>query len=134
VSDAGREQRGVSGREADAPPVTGSGHGAVAAPAGVRPVSGNVGNAASSPGSSRLRWVDPGPFALAHGDRVVVLEDGSEWLGEVTLAPERLVAWPDDLSALPVIARRASAAEWPDRPVTDGRRLLESLALPPELL
>jgi hypothetical protein len=64
---------------------------------------------------------------------VAVFEDGSEWLGEVTVAPERLLEWPDDLGALPVVSRRAGPAEWPDRAPTAGRRLLESLALPAEL-
>ena len=49
------------------------------------------------------------------------------------MPPERLVEWPE-LTDLPVVARRATDAEWPDAPVTDGRRLLDSLGLPPELL
>jgi hypothetical protein len=60
--------------------------------------------------------------------------DGLEWLGEVVVPPARLVEWPPDLGGLPVIVRRASDAEWPSPPATDGRRLLDSLGLPPALL
>lgn len=81
----------------------------------------------------RLRWVQQGPFALALGDRVAVREDDGEWLGEVVVPPERVVEW-SELTDLPVIARRATDAEWPAPPVTAGRRLLDSLGLPPELL
>jgi hypothetical protein len=119
------------------------------APAGVCPVSplsapergagGAVGierphdRAVRSAPAERLRWVAPGRFTLAIGDRVVVVEHGREWLGEVVVPPERLVEWPE-LTDLPVVARRATDAEWPDAPVTDGRRLLDTLGLPPELL
>jgi hypothetical protein len=128
-----------------------SGPGPGPAPAGVRPVSplsapergaggagGAVwierphGRAVRSAPSERLRWVAPGRFTLALGDRVVVVEHDREWLGEVVVPPERLVEWPE-LTDLPVVARRATDAEWPDVPVTDGRRLLDSLGLPPKL-
>jgi hypothetical protein len=99
------------------------------APAGVRPVI----SAAEGSGPGRLRWVSPGPFELAIGDRVAVRENDAEWLGEVVVPPERLVEWPD-LTDLPVVVRRVADTEWPTPPVTDGRRLLESLALSPELL
>jgi hypothetical protein len=89
------------------------------------------GSGVRSPG--HLRWVAPGPFTLAAGDRVAVVEHGREWLGEVVVPPDRLVEWPE-LTDLPVVARRATDAEWPDPPVTDGRRLLDTLGLPPELL
>jgi hypothetical protein len=104
--------------------------GSGAAPVGVRP-------APSSPpdSSGRLRWVDPGPLTLGFGDRVAVRDaDGSEWLGEVVIPPERLVEWPADLGRLPVVTRRASDAEWPSPPSTEGRRLLDALGLPPALL
>jgi hypothetical protein len=84
-----------------------------------------------SPG--HLRWVAPGQLTLAIGDRVAVVERGREWLGEVVVPPGRLVEWPA-LTNLPVVARRVADAEWPDPPVTDGRRLLDTLGLPPELL
>jgi len=98
------------------------------APAGVRPALAESGARAS-----RLRWVEPGPFALAMGDRVAVREGDAEWLGEVVVPPERLMEWPE-LETLPVVSRRVPDAEWPAAPAGDGRRLLESLALPPELL
>jgi hypothetical protein len=103
------------------------------APAGVRPVIS--GSERSGPGArtGRLRWVEPGPFELAIGDRVAVRENDAEWLGEVVVPPERLVEWPD-LMNLPVVARRVADSEWLRPPIRDGRRLLESLALPPELL
>ena len=93
-----------------------------AAPAGIR-----------SAVTGRLRWVEPGTFALAIGDRVAVREDDGEWLGEVVVPPDRLVEW-SELAGLPVVVRRAADDEWPAPPVTDGRRLLDSLGLPPELL
>jgi hypothetical protein len=99
-----------------------------AVPAGVRPAPGSPGDAAR-----RLRWVAPGAFTLALGDRVAVREGDLEWLGEVAVLPERLVEWPA-LDGLPVVTRRATDAEWPILPATDGRRLLESLGLPPALL
>jgi hypothetical protein len=97
------------------------------APVGVRP-------APRSPGGSQgqLRWVEPGPFTLAHGDRVLIQEHGAECLAEVVVAPERLVEWPD-LAPLPTVVRRALPTEWPAIASTDGRRLLESLGLPPKL-
>jgi hypothetical protein len=98
------------------------------APVGVRPASGSAGG-----NRGPLRWVEPGAFTLAHGDRVLVREGGAEWLAEVVVAPERLVEWPD-LTPLPTVVRRALPAEWPEAAPTDGRRLLESLGLPPELL
>jgi hypothetical protein len=98
------------------------------APAGVRRVEGETGIRAS-----RLSWVEAGPFELAPGDRVAVRENGDEWLAEVVVPPAHLVEW-DTLGDLPVIARRVPASEWPSGPIRDGRRLLESLALPPELL
>jgi hypothetical protein len=64
---------------------------------------------------------------------MAVREGAHEWLGEVMVPSERLVEWPA-LDGLPVVTRRATAAEWPAEPATDGRRLLESLGLPPELL
>jgi hypothetical protein len=100
------------------------------APAGIRPAPGS-----RPDGSERLRWVDPGPLTLTFGDRVVVRDaGGSEWLGEVAVPPARLVEWPADLDRLPVVTRRASDTEWPSPPTTEGRRLLDSLGLPPALL
>jgi hypothetical protein len=98
------------------------------APAGVRPA-----HASTDTGATHLRWVEPGSFTLSLGDRVAVLEAGAEWLGEVVVPPERLVEWPE-LERLPVVTRRVLDAEWPSAPAGDGRRLLESLPLPPELL
>jgi hypothetical protein len=98
------------------------------APVGVRPATGVAG---ANPG--QVRWVAPGSFALAPGDRVLVQEHGAEWLAEVVVAPERLVEWPE-LAPLPTVIRRALPAEWPATAPTDGRRLLESLGLPPDLL
>jgi hypothetical protein len=98
------------------------------APAGVRRVAQESGIR-----SGRLCWVVPGSFELAVGDRVAVRDGAEEWLGEVTVPPERLVEWPE-LGALPVITRRVSAAEWPSATIGDGCRLLESLGLSPELL
>ena len=103
------------------------------APAAVRPVIVQADAAGPGTGEGPLRWVEPGAFELAIGDRVAVRSQGGEWLGEVVVPPERLVEWPD-LPDLPVVARRATAEEWPRPPVTDGRRLLDSLGLPPELL
>ena len=98
------------------------------APVGVRPAPGAPGHE-----TRRLRWVMPGSFAVAPGDRVAVREGDAEWLGEVMVPPERLVEWPA-LGRLPEIARRATDAEWPSAPATDGRRLLASLGLPSGLL
>jgi hypothetical protein len=103
------------------------------APVGVRPSPGSLEGDAG-----RLRWVDPGSLTLSFGDRVAVGDGagdgGREWLGEVVIPPERLVEWPANLSGLPVVVRRASDAEWPSLPTTDGRRLLDSLGLPSALL
>lgn len=107
--------------------------GAGAAPAGVRQVtSGSVGSGLAA-GVGRLRWVAAGPFELAPGDRVAVRENDREWLGEVVVPPERLVEWLEQ-TELPVAERRVADAEWPNPPVTEGRRLLESLNLAPKLL
>lgn len=92
------------------------------APAGVRPTDGTP-----------LRWVQPGLFALQYGDRVVVHDGDADWLGVVVIPPEQLLEWTDPAS-LPVVARLAEDADWPAAPVRAGRRLLESLALAPELL
>ena len=106
---------------ADGPPPPGTAR----APAGVRPVGGG----------GRLRWVEPGAFELAIGDRVAVREDDEAWLGEVVVPPDRLVEWPaPELSRMPVVVRRAADDEWPAPPGTDGRRLLDSLGLPPDVL
>lgn len=117
------------------------------APVGVRAA------VATTPGSARpLRWVRPGGFDLAVGDRVAVreaateaapdetpeelgdrAEDGRvEWLGTVVIPTVQLLEWPspDVVAAWPVVVRRATADEWPASTVTDGSRLLESLELP----
>ena len=70
---------------------------------------------------------------------MVVREGDAEWLGEVVVPPVQLIEWPPaaewpHLGASPVVVRRAAEEEWPVPPVTAGRRLLESLALPPDLL
>jgi hypothetical protein len=83
--------------------------------------------------ASQLRWVWPGPFELAFGDRVAVRERDDEWLGEVVLPAARLVEWPEQAD-LPEVSRRVPDAEWPSPPPTDGRQLLESLELPAALL
>ena len=80
-----------------------------------------------------LRWVSSGPFELAFGDRVAVRERDGEWLGEVVVPSARLVEWPVQ-EGLPVVSRRVPDDEWPGPPSTTGSALLESLALPPELL
>jgi hypothetical protein len=98
-------------------------------PAGIRPIE----RAPDDTGAGRLRWVTAGSLVLELGDRVVVRERDREWLGEVVVPPDRLVEWPEQ-DGLPIVVRRASAAEWPVDPAQDGTRLLESLALPPELL
>jgi hypothetical protein len=103
------------------------------APAGVRSLDPVTDSLGEKVGVRRLRWVWPGPFELGMGDRVAVREHDAEWLGEVVVPPGRLVEWPE-LSGLPVVTRRVADAEWPSPPVTAGRRLLDSLALPPELL
>lgn len=105
-----------------------SGRDPAVAPVGVRPAPGSTGDS-----QCEVRWVEPGSFALAHGDRVLIQENGAEWLAEVVVAPERLVEWPD-LAPLPTVIRRALPTEWPAVAPTDGRRLLESLGLPPDLL
>jgi hypothetical protein len=105
-----------------------TGHESGAAPVGVRPAPDGGGG---SP--RRLRWVEAGPLTLSQGEQVAGREDGGEWLAEVVVPAESLVEWPA-LTDLPVVTRRVAAAEWPGIQVTDGRRLLESLALPPGLL
>lgn len=109
------------------------------APAGVRPAPGHRAEGTVHAGTRSLCWVQPGPFALEQGDRVVVREGDAEWVGEVVVPPNRLIEWPmpgewPHPAARPVIVRRAADEAWPVPPVTAGRRLLESLALPPELL
>jgi hypothetical protein len=81
----------------------------------------------------QLRWVEPGSFELHLGDRVAVRAHDGEWLGEVVVPPQRLVEWTEQAD-LPVVVRRVADAEWPAPPVTDGRRLLDSLGLAPDLL
>jgi hypothetical protein len=96
------------------------------APVGVRPVVRETGMPAS-----RLRWVRGGSLDLAFGDRVAVVEDDDEWLAEVVVPAGRLIEWPAH-AELPLVRRLVSEPEWPSLPATDGRRLLESLALPPK--
>ena len=81
-------------------------------------------------------WAVSGALdGLAFGDRVTVLQAGHEWLGEVVVPADRLVEWPDSAPEQPpIVVRRATEDDWPEPPVTDGRRLLDSLGLPRELL
>jgi hypothetical protein len=106
------------------------------APVGVRPMTSPFNRPAPGAVMTRLRWVQPGSLVLQYGDRVVVGEGEDAWLGEVVVPVERLLEWPGlaELPDLPLVVRRAEDAEWPAPPDTAGRRLLESLALPPELL
>ena len=98
-------------------------------PVGIRPAD------AERRRSGPIVWVQAGAFDLALGDRVAVFEACHEWLGEVVVPADRLVEWPEpDPDQAPVVARRATADEWPEPPVTDGRRLLDSLRLSLELL
>jgi hypothetical protein len=103
------------------------------APVGVRRVTVTPAGEASPFRVARLYWADPGPFALEVGDRVVVQDGADVWAGEVVIPGSRVLEWTDD-AGLAVVVRRASAAQWPDPPQTEGRRLLDSLGLPPELL
>ncbi len=96
------------------------------APAGVRAAGWDSGLC-----SSRLRWVDPGPLSLAISDHVVVQEDGTTWIGEVLVAPERLKEWVEQ-PRLPVVVGRAPADERPTVLRRAGARLLDGL--PPGLL
>lgn len=99
------------------------------APVGIRPVS------AERRRQRPIVWASPGRFDLKIGDRVSVLVPCYEWLGEVVVPPDRLVEWPGDgPRQAPVVMRRATDDEWPEPPLTAGRRLLDSLGLPSELL
>jgi hypothetical protein len=99
------------------------------APVGIRPAD------AERRRTSPIVWARPGKFDLVLGDRVVVLQPCHEWLGEVVVPADRLVEWPGPgPREVPVIVRRVAEDEWPEPPVTDGRRLLDSLGLPRELL
>jgi hypothetical protein len=99
------------------------------APVGIRPVD------AERRRARPIVWARPGTFELALGDRVAVLQSCYEWLGEVVIPPDRLVEWPDPgPSQVPVVVRRAMDDEWPAPPLTAGRRLLDSLRVPPALL
>lgn len=97
---------------------------------GIRPASADARRARP------IVWALPGDLDLALGDRVSVLVPCYEWLGEVVVPPERLIEWPDSFATgqIPIVTQRATDAEWPAPPVTDGRRLLDTLGLPPELL
>lgn len=96
---------------------------------GVRPADADQRRA------SPIVWAQPGALDLAFGDRVTVLQSGQEWLGEVVVPADRLVEWPRPFSdQLPIVSRRATDDDWPEPPVTDGRRLLDSLGLSRELL
>ena len=103
------------------------------APVGVRRVTVTPGGEASPFRVERLNWADPGPFALQVGDRVVVQDGAEAWAGEVVIPASQVLEWTGD-AGRPIVVRRATDAEWPDPPRTDGRRLLDSLGLPPELL
>ena len=106
---------------------------AATAPAGVRRVILTPAGEASPFRIERLCWADPGPFALRAGDRVVVQDGADAWAGEVVIPASQVLEWSDD-AGRPVVVRRATDAEWPDPPPGAGRRLLDSLGLPPELL
>jgi hypothetical protein len=103
------------------------------APVGVRRVMLTPASVASPIRVERLCWVDPGSFEAQTGDRVAVKDGEETWVGEVVVPATRVLEWTDDASR-PTIVRRATDAEWPDPAETDGRRLLASLGLPPELL
>jgi hypothetical protein len=103
------------------------------APVGVRRFTVTPAGEASPFRAERLYWADPGPFALDVGDRVVVQGGADAWAGEVVIPASRVLEWTDD-AGRPVVVRRATDAEWPDSPRTDGRRLLDSLGLSPEHL
>lgn len=98
-------------------------------PVGVRAVTGER--------AGRLAWVSAEVFgtdSLVTGSRVVVSNGAGEWLGEVVVAPERLLESPP-LTGLPSIVRLAREGDgWPEAPDRAGRTLLDSLALSPELL
>ncbi len=106
---------------------------AATAPVGVRRVILTPAGEASPFRVERLCWADPGPFALHLGDRVVVQDGADTWAGEVVIPASRVLEWSDD-AARPFVVRHASDAECPDPPPAAGRRLLDSLGLPPELL
>ena len=91
---------------------------------GIRPVS------AERRRARPIVWALTGGLDLALGDRVSVLVPCYEWLGEVVVLSNRLLEWPE-LTDLPVVMRRVADDEWPSPSVTEGRRLLESLGLPP---
>ena len=96
---------------------------------GVRPADADQRRA------SPIVWALPGALDLAFGDRVAVFQTGHEWLGEVVVPADRLVEWPGPAADQPpIVVRRATEDDWPESPVTDGRRLLDSLGLPRELL
>lgn len=125
----------VTGEVAGTNDETGSGTGHMTgqqgpARVGIRPASAERRRARS------IVWALTGDLDLALGDRVSVLVPCYEWLGEVVVPPERLVEWPDAFATgqMPVVMRRATDDEWPAPQVTAGRRLLDSLGLPPELL
>ena len=83
-----------------------------------------------------IYWALPGDLDLALGDRVSVQTPGDEWLGEVVVPPDLLIEVPDTFATgqVPIVMRRANEDEWPDPPETEGRRLLDSLGLPPDAM
>ena len=83
-----------------------------------------------------IYWKLTGDLDLALGDRVSVQTPGDEWLGEVVVPPDRLIEVPDTFATgqPPIVMRRADDGEWPDPPETEGRRLLDSLGLPPDAM
>ena len=82
-----------------------------------------------------ILWALPGKLDdLAFGDRVSVLVPCHDILGEVVVPAGQIVEVPDSFSTgqVPIVMRRAEDDEWPAPPITEGRRLLDSLALPPD--
>jgi hypothetical protein len=111
--------------------VTGDTPGRPGAPrVGIRPAG------AERQRATPIAWALVGKLDLALGDRVSVLVPCYEWDGEVVVPPDRLVEWPASFATgqVPVVMRRVADDDWPDPPVTEGRRLLDSLGLPPDVL
>jgi hypothetical protein len=88
-----------------------------------------VGARTTTQPSGALRWVDPGDLVLDVAARVIVHEQGQEWLAEVAVSAARVVEAPP-LDNLPRVVRLADATDWPTAPPRAGLALLRSLNLP----
>jgi hypothetical protein len=84
--------------------------------------------AVTGPRAGRLTWVGLREFQLERGDRVLVRDGVTTWLGE-TFVPAARIVEAAPLDGLAVVERKDA---WPDCRPTAGRQLLASLRLAPD--